>query len=131
MTNPVMYIFINKSLQMSAGKIGSQCAQVAVGSYLQSDEDLRTEWWFAGGHHTTLTLEARDETHIIKIERYLLDRGIKCFAMIDEGMTEIPEHTITCLAAYIVNKDDEHILKTFQSFKLYKDTIRATLEFDR
>lgn len=128
---PVLYMFVNKSLGMSAGKIAAQAAQAAVGAYLNSDDELRDLWWEIGQHHPTYVLEARDARHLIYIERYIEDRGFKTFLMIDEGMTEIDAIQPTALAAEIVDKDDLHVAATFSSFKLYRDTVRVTLELDR
>ena len=128
---PVLYMFVNKSLGMSGGKIAAQAAQAAVGATSISDKKLLDDWWGLGGHHTTYVLEARDEEHIYNIERYLEDRGFDSFVMIDEGMTEVDNLTATALAVEIVDKDDPHVAATFMSFKLYRDTVRVTLEFER
>ncbi len=128
---PVLYMFVNKSLGMSAGKIAAQAAQAAVGAYLNSDDELRDLWWEIGQHHTTYVMEARDEMHIVFIERYLKERGFQTFLMLDEGMTEVDPIVPTVIAAEIVDKDDLHVAATFMAFKLYRDTVRVTLELDR
>lgn len=131
MSRPVMYIFVNKSLHMSAGKVGAQTVQAAIGAYRISNDKLVKSWWNEGGHHTTLIMEARDEKHLSNISDYLFERGFNSFMMIDEGMTEIDAHTMTALAVVVVDKEDAHTEKTFQSFKLYRDSVRLTIEVDK
>lgn len=129
--NLVMYVFINKGLQMSAGKIAAQAVQAGVGSYRISNREMAIEWFLMGGHHTTLVMEARNEQHLLNIQTYLQERDFKSSLMIDEGMTEIEGHSATALAVEIVDKNEPHVQKTFESFKLYRDTVRVTLEIDR
>ena len=125
---PVLYLFVNKELGMSGGKIAAQTAQTASGAYLVSDEDMRSIWWNLGGHHTTYVMEARDSMHLRDIESYLQARNFKTFLMIDEGMTEVPPITPTMLGVEIVDKDDPHVAATFSIFKLYKDKDKPQAE---
>lgn len=128
---PVSYIFMNKSLQMSSGKAGAQCHQAGMGGYLLSEPRLQALWWKQGGHHTTLVMEARDQQTLNNIRDYLDERGFKSFMMIDEGMTEINAHTKTALGVELVDKNDVHSRKTFESFKLYHDVITNQQIIDR
>lgn len=128
--NPVLYIFVNKSLHMSSGKIGSQTAQAAVGAFLLSNKKLANLWWDQGAHHTTIILEAKNEKNLKNIKQYLADRKFKSFLMVDEGMTEIDPIVSTALAVEIVDRNDDHVYATFSSFKLYSDRIRVVLEVD-
>lgn len=116
---------------MSAGKIGAQTVQAAIGAYKKSKKELKHDWWYSGGHHMTLIMEARDERHLSNIQDYLMERSFNSSMMIDEGMTEIDTHSLTALAVEIVDKEDEHTAKTFETFRLYKDPIRFKVEIDR
>lgn len=129
---PALYLFVNKGLGMSGGKIGAQVAQATFGifnhlSLLYNEEfdaasKLLMTWWEGPGHHHAVyVMEARDSEHLYSIERYLQSRGFKTYMMIDEGMTEIKPITPTVLAVEIVDKDDEHVAATFSVFKLYND----------
>jgi len=131
MSNYVMYLFINKGLGMSSGKIAAQSVQSSIGAYKLSDGELVHDWWHKGGHHTTLVMEAIDENNLQNIQNYLLDRGFNSFMMIDEGMTEVDAHVCTALAVEIVDKEDPHTEATFSSFKLYRDKVRVVLEIDK
>jgi len=130
MSRPVMYIFVNKGLGMSSGKMAAQVAHAAIEGYILSDPKLIKEWRY-GKHYTKLVMQARDATHLTTIQRYLLDRGVKCELIIDEGMTEIDPHVSTALGVEIVDKEDPHIEATFSTFELYRDTIKVTLEIPR
>lgn len=128
---PALYVFVNRGLGMSAGKIAAQVAQASIGAYRISDKELRRQWWEVGQHHPTYVMLARDEMGLAWIQKYIKDRGFNSYLMIDEGMTEIQPITPTALAVEIVDKDDEHTDATFSSFQLYRDTIRLSVEVDR
>lgn len=114
-----MYIFANRGLGMSPGKLAAQVAHGAVEAYLRSDPDLITEWR-VGGHYTKLVMMAEDELHLRTIMDYLEERGFCTAPIIDEGRTEIRAHSLTALGVAIVDKDDPHVAATFGSFKVFK-----------
>jgi peptidyl-tRNA hydrolase len=120
MAKPVMYIFVNKGLGMSTGKVGAQVGHGAIGAYKLSRPDI-TAKWEEGGHTTKLVMQARDTEHLLTIERYLNDRGFATHLVIDEGRTEIAPFTPTVLGVEIVDKSDPHTLASFESFETYKD----------
>ena len=130
MINPVVYIFINKSLHMSAGKVGAQAAHAAMMGAIGSRTERRREW-LKSPHRTIIVLEARDADHIHNIEQYLFERGFGSKTIIDEGVNEIDPHVPTALTTAILDKDNELVYKTFSSFSLYKDPIKINLELDR
>lgn len=141
---PAMYLFINKGLGMSPGKIAAQAGHAAVEAALlshpeprvygtphfrygnrteQGAESMLTLWdaWRTGLHYAKYVMEARDETHLHTIERYLRDRGFRTALIIDEGHTEINPIQVTALGVALVDKDDLHTAATFSSFKLYRE----------
>jgi peptidyl-tRNA hydrolase len=132
---PAMYLFINRGLGMSPGKIAAQAGHAAVEATLLSHPDLappaqehvRRErlplWraWREGLHYAKYVMEARDTEHILLIDRYLNARGFRTHLVIDEGHTEVPPMSATALGVALVDKDDPHTRATFSSFKLYKD----------
>lgn len=125
-----MYLFANKGLNMTAGKMAAQVAHAAVNATLGSDPDAVSDWT-SGGHYTKVVLQCKDEAAMLKAERYIQDRGFKTFLVIDEGRTEIEPHSITALGVEIVDKADRHTADTFSSFQLYRDTVKVTIEMDR
>jgi peptidyl-tRNA hydrolase len=128
--NPVIYVFVNKGLGMTAGKLSAQAAHAVALVMIDETEEMRLQWR-NGAHKTMLIMEAKDENHIRNIERYLVERKVPVRAVVDEGVNEIDPHTITAMATAILNKDDEQVGKTFSTFSLYRDTIRVNLELDR
>ena len=128
--NPVIYIFINKSLGMSVGKAAAQAAHAAVFAASESDES-KQQLWRVNPHKTIIVLEARDEAHIRNISTYLQQRGIHTNMIVDEGVNEIDPHTITALSSGILDKNNEHISLSFSSFSLYKDLIEFTVKVPR
>jgi peptidyl-tRNA hydrolase, PTH2 family len=124
---PVMYIFINKSLGMSPGKMTAQGAHAAVLASDGSNPKLKKEW-LKYGFYTKLVMEARNAEHICTIERYLNDRKIKTFIVIDEGHTEIASHVVTALGCEIVDKNK--LGPIFEEFKLYKPELTVTVKWN-
>jgi peptidyl-tRNA hydrolase len=125
-----MYIFVNKGLGMSAGKLASQAAHAAVEAFQISQPRLIAAW-NRGGHYTKLVMEATDEEQMRTIERYLNDRQVKTKLIIDEGMTEIEPHRVTALGCEIVDKDEGDREEVFSTFKLYRDAVKITVEMER
>lgn len=141
---PAMYIFINKGLGMSPGKIAAQAGHAAVEAALiscpwtehhygpgwhTSREDRLPLWdaWRQGLHYAKYVMEARDSEHLLLIEKYLLERRVSCKLIIDEGHTEVAPISATALGCAIVDKDDPHTAATFSSFKLYRDESAAVV----
>lgn len=122
MRKPTIYIFMNKQLGMSAGKLAAQAAHavalVPVGK----------EW--QAPHRTILVMQARDEAHIRNIAKYLAQRGVTAYEVIDEGVNEIEPHVVTALATQVVDKADERNGDIFSTFELYRDRVRLNVEVD-
>ena len=125
--NPVMYLFVNKKLGMSPGKLAAQVAHAACNALRASKPEL-VEAWYKYGFYTKLVMEARDEKHIENIKTYLEARNIKAEMIIDEGRTEIEKHTITALGAEIVDKNK--LGPIFQEFNLYKPEYTVKVKFN-
>lgn len=125
-----MYIFVNKELQMSVGKVAAQAAHAAVEAYRISTVDKLAEW-YKGRHYKKLIMEARDAEHLRTIASYLTERGFKSVFIIDEGLNEVAPHSFTALGVEIVDQDDPHTQATFSTFRLYRDKVKVTLEIDK
>lgn len=126
---PVMYIFINRGLKMSVGKVAAQAAHAAVEAYQISDEEM-IDLWYQGGHYTKLVMLAESEEHLSTIREYIESRGFRTALIIDEGRTEISPHSKTALGVEIVDKNDEHVFYTFETFSTYKDSVKKTIELE-
>jgi len=125
--NPVMYIFVNKSLGMSPGKMAAQVAHAAVIASDKSNPEMRNAW-NEYGFYTKLVMEARDSNHLETIMKYLSERNIRSWIIIDEGRTEIKKHTLTALGVEIVDKDIKG--EIFKSFDLYKPELTITVKWN-
>lgn len=128
--NPVIYIFLNKSLKMSVGKAAAQAAHATVMSVIATDGTGHMEW-LNSPHRTIIVLEARDEAHMKNVRAYLAERKVSSVRIIDEGVNEIDPHVWTALATCILDKDAQYVKDVMSTFKLYRDTVRVTLEVDR
>lgn len=129
MNNPVVYVFLNKSLSMSVGKAAAQAVHAAmeVGRVLENFPDT----WTNVARRTVIVLEARDENHMRNIQDFLFDRGFDTHRIIDEGVNEIDPHTWTALATEVLEKDDQKVIDAFGSFKLYRDKVKLTIELEK
>lgn len=121
---PVMYIFANRGLGMSPGKLAAQVAHAAVEAYLVSDPDLVAAWRL-GGHYTKLVMLAEDSEQLQTIKTYIEARGFETQLIIDEGRTEIKAFSPTALGVEVVDKDDPHVAATFGEFKTYREAKSA------
>lgn len=130
MSNTAMYIFVNKGLQMTVGKVAAQAAHAAIEAWRISNVEMLGKW-YEGKHYTKLVMEARDEDHLKTIATYLQDRGYKSTFIIDEGRNEVARLSFTALGVEIVDRDDPNAKATFSTFKLYRDKIRMIIEADK
>ena len=126
--NPVQYIIINKSLNMSTGKVAAQAVHAGQQGLLThvANDTTKSPYnssivnrWMMGGHKAVVVLEADD---LVVAERYINDRGFKTALIIDEGRTEIEPMTPTAIGTGIVDKDQGHVRATFGEFALYSDS---------
>lgn len=131
MNRPVIYVFLNKSLQMSVGKASAQVAHAVMMANVDIIDDKQRQEWKMAVHRTVIVLEARDEQHMRNISSYLVERAYAVHYIIDEGVNEILPHTVTAMATSVLDKDSEDVEKAFSSFSLYRDVIKVKLEIDR
>jgi peptidyl-tRNA hydrolase len=116
---PVMYLIVNSEAGMSPGKLAAQAAHAAVEAYNLSRADL-IQAWYVGGHHTKIVLDGGDGHGLLVADQYLKARSFKTKLIIDEGRTEIKPFTPTAIGVEIVDRDDEHVAATFESFRTLK-----------
>jgi PTH2 family peptidyl-tRNA hydrolase len=122
MQNPVMYIFVNKGLGMSTGKVAAQVGHAVGRSLIGTvgpNPALIHEYMEKG--ETKIVLEVRDTEHLLMAERYLNEHNLKTYLVIDEGRTEIAPLSPTAMATEIVDKDSELVKFALGGFKTYKD----------
>jgi len=115
----VMYVFANRSLGMTSGKLGAQCIHAGVAASRASREDLLERW--LSGSHAVLVMQARNAEKLEGIARRLEEHGLRTFPVIDEGRTELEPGQLTTLGVEVVDKADEEILALFKKFQVYQD----------
>jgi peptidyl-tRNA hydrolase len=122
MIDPCMYLFVNRGLGMSPGKIAAQAGHAAVEAYRISDHESNVfRLWYRGGHYKKIVLLGRDEDHMRNIEAYLTARDIPLVTIIDEGHTEITPLSITAVGCAVLDKAHANNAAIFSTFQLYKD----------
>lgn len=112
----VMYLIVNKGLEMSPGKLAAQVAHGAIHSAIISETEIMDEWF--SNSQTKIVLEVKSEEQLVISQQELLLAGIKCVLIKDQGRTEIEPGSKTVLACEIVDKvkAKEH----FKRFQLLK-----------
>lgn len=128
-SNPCIYVFMNKALKMSPGKLTAQGVHAAIMSAIDTHDSGRL-FWKNSMHRTVLIMEARDSEHLNNIQEYLKERKFKTYKIIDEGVNEIDPHVPTALATGILNKDDEKVKDALSTFKLYREKIKIITEIE-
>lgn len=137
---PARYIFINRGLGMSPGKIAAQAAHaetLAMHDYfatclkaieLDPEDDAWVRHqeelyaiWYGYGHYAKYVMKGDDSVQMSTIESYLNWRGYKTYLVIDEGHTEDTYMVPTALAVELVDKDDQRISSIFSTFRMYKE----------
>lgn len=102
---PVMYIVVNKNLNMKKGKTAAQAAHSAVKAarYAESKEEYYNYWkeWYTKSY-TKIVLEASEFEMKGLITKY---RDI-CFETYDEGRTQINKGSLTTIAFVPLPKND-------------------------
>lgn len=126
-TEPVMYIFVNKGLNLSPGKMSAQACHAAVKASDMSETKIKDDW-NKFGFYTKLIMEARNEEHLKTIQKYLEDRKIKTALIIDEGRTEIDAHQATALGVEVIDKNVKG--EIFKAFQLYKPEYTFSVKFN-
>ena len=105
---PVIYVVVNQSLNMSAGKLAAQVGHaVALAVIKETDDNLRLKWEVAH-HRWMIVLEAEDESHMRSAMQYLADRCVGVWDVIDEGVNEVRPMAMTAFATQILDKDGPH-----------------------
>lgn len=121
MINPVVYVFLNRSLNMSSGKAASQAVHAAILSTIKSTNLGCEDYWKGSIHKTVIVLELNDDAQMRNTRDYLKERDFDCHMVIDEGINEIDPMSIAALSTDMLDKDDPDVIRTFGMFKLYKD----------
>ena len=129
MVKPVIYVFINKSLHMSSGKVGAQVGHAVAMSIIEGPK-VSAKIWNEADHRYMIILEAKDDDHMTRIQQYLFERGLYTTEIFDEGSNEVEPVSLTAMATNILIREDR-IKEIFGIFKLYRDTVKVTVEVEK
>lgn len=126
-TNPILYVILNKELNMSAGKASAQAVHAAM-----MLENNYSGLFSSSYKRTVVVLEAENENQIRNLYLYLENAGIFCDYYIDEGVNEVSAYSITSMAVEPIDSGDKEKREIFSQFKLFsgdnhdKEIERAT-----
>ena len=114
------YVIVPKKPKMSKGKIASQVAHATfMALYVQKTKphgsQLITDWKNNG--MCVIVLQCKNVTQLMGIAKYLEQWKVVNHLYIDEGITEVPAFTPTCLATGVLTP--EHYWM-FSQLELYK-----------
>jgi PTH2 family peptidyl-tRNA hydrolase len=91
-------IVFRSDLKMGKGKIAAQAGHAAV-SAAQDAYVHRKKWWeawlFEG--QRKVAVKVQSEKELLKLEEVAKDLGLPNALIVDRGLTQIPEGTVTCL----------------------------------
>jgi PTH2 family peptidyl-tRNA hydrolase len=115
----VLYVFANRSLGMSSGKLSAQTGHAFVISYALSRSDVADHWFEHS--QAMVVLEAQDAEELQLIGSRLKDAGLLTFPIIDEGRTELEPGQLTALGVEIVDKTAPGMRALFRRYPLWRD----------
>lgn len=114
MNNPVLYIILNGSLNMSSGKASAQ----AVHAAMMMQEEYRNK--FLGDYvRRVIVLEASGREQMDGIADYLHDAGIHYEYYIDECVNEVQAFSMTAMIVEPFASDDVKLREIFSKLPLY------------
>eukprot|EP00658_Telonema_sp_P-2_P030614 TRINITY_DN23090_c0_g1_i1.p1 TRINITY_DN23090_c0_g1~~TRINITY_DN23090_c0_g1_i1.p1 ORF type:complete len:143 (-),score=40.69 TRINITY_DN23090_c0_g1_i1:223-651(-) len=101
-----MMLCVNMACEMKQGKKCAQCAHAAVGAWRKAqmmvkegDDQMRNSlWWWANMGQMKIALKAKDEPHLLQLERQAKEAGLCCSKIRDAGKTQIAAGTLTVVA---------------------------------
>ena len=123
---PVIYVVVNKALNMSAGKLAAQVGHAIVGTCARYRGTDLNDRWLRFPHRWMIILEAKDGEQLYYLYDYLLERRVTSYRVIDEGVNEIRPFSITALGVGPLDKDSDEA-QYLSGLKLYSDNMRQQL----
>ncbi len=124
MAEPIMYIVVNSELNMSPGKMAAQVGH-AVGKVIKTLEHRNTthfkgcykEW--EESSYTKIVLSGLSSDFIKSLHTTANMDMLYSSMIVDEGRTEIPKGSVTCIAFEPMHKDHPYNQRYLRSLKLY------------
>lgn len=91
-------IVFRSDLKLGKGKIAAQAGHAAVSAAEEAHKRHRTWWeaWLFEGQRK-IAVKVKDEKEMQELETQAKDLGLPNALIVDRGLTQIPEGTVTCL----------------------------------
>ncbi len=91
-------IVFRTDLKMGKGKLAAQAGHAAVSAAEEARKKHRTWWeaWLFEGQRK-IAVKVKDEKELSDLESSAKDLGLPNALIVDRGLTQIPEGTVTCL----------------------------------
>jgi PTH2 family peptidyl-tRNA hydrolase len=91
-------IVIRTDLKMGKGKLAAQAGHAAVSAAEDARKRHRAWWeaWLFEGQRK-IAVKVEDEKELVELEDAAKDLGLPNALIVDRGLTQIPEGTVTCL----------------------------------
>ncbi|MDR0911646.1 MAG: peptidyl-tRNA hydrolase Pth2 [Methanobrevibacter sp.] len=105
---------VRRELKMSKGKTAAQCCHACLGAYKKANPDKIKEWENSGYAKVVLRVDSEDE--LLEVEKQAKANKLPHYLVIDQGRTELPPSTVTCLG--IGPDSDKKIDKVTKNLKL-------------
>jgi len=88
-------IVVRKDLKMSKGKTAAQCCHACLGAYKKANPDKIKAWESEGYAKIILKVDTLED--LKKVEADANKNKIPNYLVTDQGRTELPPSTVTCL----------------------------------
>ncbi len=91
-------IVFRTDVKMGKGKIAAQAGHAAVSSAEEARKRHRIWWeaWLFEGQRK-IAVKVEDENELLELESAAKDLGLPTALIVDRGLTQVPEGTVTCL----------------------------------
>ncbi len=91
-------IVFRLDLKMGKGKLAAQAGHAAVSAAEEARKRHRTWWeaWLFEGQRK-IAVKVKDEKKLLELEVAAKEMGLPNSLIVDRGLTQVPEGTVTCL----------------------------------
>jgi peptidyl-tRNA hydrolase, PTH2 family len=91
-------IIFRSDLKLGKGKIAAQAGHAAVSAAEEARKRHRTWWetWLFEGQRK-IAVKVKDEKELLEFESQAKDLDLPTALIVDRGLTQVPEGTVTCL----------------------------------
>ena len=91
-------IVFRSDLKMSKGKLAAQAGHASVSASEEARKRHRIWWeaWLYEGQRK-IAVKVKDEKELGELEEHAKDLGLPNALIVDRGLTQVPEGTVTCL----------------------------------